>query len=213
MADDLRGCDGAGLSRGRIDFLSLMVVPFIWLHLLPRAARARGAVLRGRAGRRLAIFVFIYAGGAIGCVPDQTIHVDLTAEPVRFIIDHSGWPAPFRYPRVTEFAIASEEDGAVWEIETVAPGGVPARDLAVIYGHVPEGFAQNRPPHASPPPLVRGRTYFVAAGGSESVYRMVFALPAYRPRPGVDFEQAPSPEVQMDISRPQRPTQSGMDEE
>ena len=113
-----------------------------------------------------------------GCQRDGVIEVDLTAQPTRFIVHHRGWPAPFHWPCVTEFAIASEEDGAVWELRSATEHGEPARYLAFIFGEVPPGFVQINPERAAPPrPLVAGRTYFVAAGGASHVYRIVFALP------------------------------------
>lgn len=113
-----------------------------------------------------------------GCQRDGVIEVDVTAQPPRFIVHHRGWPAPFHWPRVTEFAMASEEDGAVWELRSSSPDGEPARQLAFIYGEVPPGFVQLAPDKAARVhPLVVGRTYFVAAGGPSHVYRIVFALP------------------------------------
>lgn len=113
-----------------------------------------------------------------GCQQAEVIEVDVTAHPPRFIVDHHGWPRPFWWPRVTEFGIASEEDGALWELRSASTGGEAARQLAIVYGEVPPGFVQVTPDKsAKPAPLVQGRTYFVAAGGPSSVYRIVFALP------------------------------------
>ena len=113
-----------------------------------------------------------------GCQRDGVIEVDVTAQPPRFIVHHRDWPAPFHWPRVTEFAIASEEDGAVWELRSASSEGEPARHLAFILGEVPPGFVQLTPEKAARVrPLVPGRTYFVAAGGPSHVYRIVFALP------------------------------------
>jgi hypothetical protein len=120
-------------------------------------------------------FLFLFLPG---CQRDGVIEVDVTAQPPRFIVQHRGWPAPFHWPCVTEFAIASEEDGCVWELRSAADGGEPARQLAFIYGEVPPGFVQLTPEKAARPrALVAGRTYFVAAGGASHVYRIVFALP------------------------------------
>jgi len=113
-----------------------------------------------------------------GCQRVGVIEVDVTSQPPRFIVNHHGWTVPFRGPRVTEFAIASEEDGAVWELRSAAPRGEKARQLAFVYGETPPSFVQVTPEKtARPRPLVPGRTYFVAAGGPSSVYRIVFALP------------------------------------
>jgi len=136
-----------------------------------------------------------------GCSKPQTITLDFSSAPVRLIINHAGWPRPFMCPRVNQFAMASNEDGAVWELESDDPGGVAARQLAMIYGEVPPGFHQITPAGtARAPALVAGRTYFVAAAGPESVYRIVFALPldaieALRggPRPAASPSTQPSP--------------------
>ncbi|HKQ47447.1 MAG TPA: hypothetical protein VJZ71_05220 [Phycisphaerae bacterium] len=113
-----------------------------------------------------------------GCQRDGVIEVDLTAQPPRFIVHHRGWPAPFHWPRVTEFAIASEEDGGIWVLRSATSEGEPARQLAFVFGEVPPGFVQLTPDKAARVrPLVVGRTYFVAAGGPTYVYRIVFALP------------------------------------
>lgn len=113
-----------------------------------------------------------------GCHRSNVIKVDLSAHPPRFVIDHYGWPAPFRWPRVTDFAIASEEDGAVWELRSETMDGVPARKLAIIYGEPPPGFVQVTPAKGTHVrALVPGRTYYVGAVGPTAVYRIVFALP------------------------------------
>ncbi len=118
-----------------------------------------------------------------GCNRPGAIDVDLTSHPVRFLIDHRGWPRPFMYPRVTEFAVASEEDGAVWQLAAESAEGVPAKELAIVYGERPRGFVQTVPTSGRPPRLMEGRTYYVAAGGPRSVYRIVFALPLERGMP------------------------------
>lgn len=121
------------------------------------------------------------AGGVafLGCNRPQEIQVDLSADEPRFIIDHAGWPRPFRVPRVNEFAIGAEEDGVVaWHLKSGIPGGEPADNLAIVYGRVPSGFYQVVPAEdAAPKSLVPGRTYLVAAGGDEQIYRIVLALP------------------------------------
>ncbi len=122
----------------------------------------------------IALFLLVWTG----CHRSNVIEVDLTTPPPRFVIDHHGWPAPFRWPRVTDFAIASDEDGAVWELRSEKMEGVPARMLAIIYGELPPGFLQVTPAKgARARPLVPGRTYYVGAVGPSSVYRIVFALP------------------------------------
>lgn len=113
-----------------------------------------------------------------GCGRPETIEVDLTTLPVRFIVDHQGWPRPFWWPRVTEFAVASEEDGLLWQVESAEGEGEPADRLAFVYGQPPPGFRQVHPAEgAAPQTLMSGRSYFVAATGPKNVYRVVFALP------------------------------------
>src|ERR1043166_4030710 len=115
-----------------------------------------------------------------GCGDPQKITLDFSSKPVRLVINHEGWPRPFYCPRVNQFAIASHEDGAVWELEAGDPGGVRARQLAIIYGEPPAGFHQITPKdNGHPAALAIGRTYYVAAAGPRSVYRMVFSLPQY----------------------------------
>ena len=116
-----------------------------------------------------------------GCIEPEPVQIDLTSRPIRFIIDHEGWPRPFWWPRVTEFAIASEEDGPVWELHSEAPKGVLARNLGIVYGEVPPGFYQTFPDqNKHPVQLGMGRTYYVAAGGPKALYRLAFALPIER---------------------------------
>ncbi len=120
------------------------------------------------------LFLLLYSG----CNQPGTIEVDTTTRPVRFIVDHQGWPRPFWRPRVTEFAVASEEDGLLWQLESVRSEGEPADQLAFIYGKPPPGFRQLHPHEAAAPKrFVGGRSYFVAATGPNEVYRVVFALP------------------------------------
>lgn len=113
-----------------------------------------------------------------GCGRPETIEVDLTTLPVRFIVDHQGWPRPFWWPRVTEFAVASEEDGLLWQVESSKGEGELADRLAFIYGQPPPGYRQVHPVEGTAPKsLISGRSYFVAATGPKDVYRVVFALP------------------------------------
>ncbi|HWL94550.1 MAG TPA: hypothetical protein VNT79_13590 [Phycisphaerae bacterium] len=80
---------------------------------------------------------------------------------------------------VNAFAIGAEDE-SLWEIEALdQEGGAVARQFAIVYGEVPEGFVQNHPRNdASAKPLVPGRTYFVGATGpGGEVFRTVFALP------------------------------------
>jgi hypothetical protein len=113
-----------------------------------------------------------------GCRDPETIQLDFTSHPVRFIIDHRGWPRPFWWPRLTEFAIATEEDGAIWQLQAPVDDGPLARNFVITYGEVPPGFMQVFPEKQDPPaPLRTGRRYFVAAAGPASVYRMVFSMP------------------------------------
>ncbi len=116
---------------------------------------------------------------AVGCGRPQAIDVDDSSIPYRFIIEHRGWPAPFKWPRVTEFAIGSDADELLWQLESVDPAGEPARRLAFIYGRVPPGFSQVHPKDSVPPKALEpGRSYYVGATGpgDDAVYRMVFAL-------------------------------------
>jgi len=129
---------------------------------------------RLHAGAAVAAGVLAMSGG---CGPEP-IDVDMSSSPVRFFIDHRGWPRPFWWPRVTEFAIADDRDELVWHLQADDETGRLAHKLAFIYGREPPGFHQVFPLEgAPPPPLVRGRTYFIAAGGPRAVYRMAFSLP------------------------------------
>lgn len=128
--------------------------------------------------RRGTLLFLLLTTVSSGCSKPQTITLDFSSAPVRLLINHQGWPRPFSCPRVTQFAMASNEDGAVWELESDDPGGVAARQLAMIYGEIPPGFHQITPVgSARAPALISGRTYFAAAAGPRSVYRIVFALP------------------------------------
>ena len=124
------------------------------------------------------LFSAVLASALTCCTRPQHITLDFSAAPVRLLINHEGWPRPFYCPRVTQFALASNEDGGSWELESDDPHGVPARQLAIIYGEPPPGFHQITPKDsARPAALELGRTYYVAAAGPKSIYRMVFALP------------------------------------
>lgn len=113
-----------------------------------------------------------------GCAVEGPIEVDSTTEPVRFIINHRGWPRPFWSPSITEFAIASEEDGPIWQLESADGAGVTARQLAIVYGQIPSGFVQAFPEQAKDPAKLKpGRNYFVAAGGPKAIFKVVFAVP------------------------------------
>lgn len=142
-------------------------------------------IWRRRCVRANAWWIIGCAAGVFlcGCNRPGAIDVDLTSHPVRFLIDHQGWPRPFVCPRVTEFAVASDEDGAVWQLAAESAEGIPARELAIVYGELPRGFVQIVPASGQPPRLMEGRTYYVAAGGPRSVYRIVFALPLERGMP------------------------------
>lgn len=114
----------------------------------------------------------------MGCHHEGAIRVDLSTGTPRFIIEHQGWPRPFWTPRVTEFAIASEEDGPIWQLESIDSRGLAAKQLVIEYGRVPAGFAQVYPEGGlRPRSLQTRRNYFVAAGGQRAVYRIVFAMP------------------------------------
>lgn len=126
----------------------------------------------------IALVLGIAAVAVCGCGRPGVVDIDLTTSPVRFIVDHHGWPKPFWWPRVTEFAIGSDKDELLWHLETSRSTGEPADRLAFIYGQVPPGFRQLVPAGDAPPqPLKTGRTYYVAAVGPRAVYRMVFSLP------------------------------------
>jgi len=115
---------------------------------------------------------------SLGCRGGENIGVDLSADTPRFIIHRPvlGWP--FRWPMVNAFVIASDEDGAVWELRSTDPSGLPARQLAIIYGRVPSGFYQVVPDeNAAPKALRHGRIYYVGATGPKAVFRTVFSLP------------------------------------
>lgn len=130
---------------------------------------------------------FCLAGG---CADPTQIIIDHSSEMPRFIIHHPGWGTPATWPRVQEFAIASDEDGSLWELKSTDPQGVPADRLAIIYGQTPDGFFQAHPAeNARPRPLLRGRTYYLGANGTAGSYRGVFALPLvpHRPVPEPDL--------------------------
>jgi hypothetical protein len=128
---------------------------------------------------------------ACGCrsseIQSGTIEVDLSAAQVRFIIDDRyGWQGLFRRPKVTNLAIASQEDELLWELRAVAAAGEPTDRLAFVYGQVPPDFEQVFPKGgASPKPLVAGRSYFVGVTGPREAYRVAFALPVH----ALDWQQ------------------------
>lgn len=128
--------------------------------------------------RRCLRLGFLAVSVATGCGGPHAITVDLSADQPRFIIHQMTWGWPFRWPMVDDFVIASEEDGALWELKSTDPAGVPARRLAIVYGDVPPGFTQVHPEGVSrPKALLPGRSYYVGATGPVSIYRVVFALP------------------------------------
>ncbi|MFQ5429664.1 MAG: hypothetical protein ACE5E1_05065 [Phycisphaerae bacterium] len=128
-----------------------------------------------------------------GCSGDYTIRVDLAEKRPRFIMHAPTWGRPFRGPKVSAFAIASNEDGELWELRSTDPGGEPARRLTFVYGEVPPGFFQVFPADdARPKPLRPGRTYFVGATGPASTFRAVFALPVGRSGPPTDAGLLPT---------------------
>ena len=104
--------------------------------------------------------------------------MDISVQPVRFLIHHQGWPAPLMWPGVADFAIATQDE-VIWQIKATSERGVPAQHLAIDFGKTPDDFAQVLPEqNQSPARLKPGKTYFVAAGGSQCTYRIVFSLPA-----------------------------------
>lgn len=114
----------------------------------------------------------------IGCGNLNRIEVDLSTATPRIVISGRTWGWPFVWPRVSGIAIATDTE-PVWELESVDKAGVPARNLAIIYGEVPGGFTQTYPGNdARPGRVVPGKTYFVGATGpNEETYRAIFALP------------------------------------
>lgn len=131
-----------------------------------------------------------------GCAPrdDEAVRyeigVDLSTDRPRFVLHYAtlGWP--FRWPKLSSLAVASDEDGLLWKLDATDPDGVAARELAIVYGETPDGFFQAEPPgNARPKSLTRGRVYFVGATGPEAVFRAVFALPVgrYGPAPRNDW--------------------------
>jgi hypothetical protein len=127
---------------------------------------------------RAACTFLLLSWAATGCGRAETVEVDLSSTPVRFVIDHSGWPRPFWWPRVTEFAIGSEEDDLLWQLQATDASGKLAHKLAFVYGEVPPGFTQVFPAVGkAAKSLIAGRSYYVGATGPNAVYRAVFALP------------------------------------
>ncbi|MBN2561885.1 MAG: hypothetical protein JXQ75_13240 [Phycisphaerae bacterium] len=140
---------------------------------------ARSPTLKGPAKRGPSLLLLV-AGlllpvSGLGCGPEP-VQVDLSSTPIRFVIDHKGWPRPFWWPRVTEFAIADGQNDLIWQLESSNPDGELAHRLAFVYGRVPPGFCQVFPASdAVPASLERGQTYYVAAGGPRALYRMAFS--------------------------------------
>ncbi|HVP11924.1 MAG TPA: hypothetical protein VMV94_12150 [Phycisphaerae bacterium] len=170
----------------------------------------RGPALPGHMVRSVCLCLLLSLIVA-GCGRPETVEVDLSSSPARFIVDHAGWPRPFWWPRVTEFAIGSEEDDLLWQLQATSDRGELAHKLAFVYGQVPPGFAQVFPAvGTAPKPLIPGRSYFVGAVGPKAVYRAVFALPvspeeAPHRRPGRQSSSDPGePSSQPASSRPSR---------
>lgn len=142
-----------------------------------------------------------------GCHQEGSIEIDLKANPVVFIVNHRGWPRPFWHPRVTEFAIGSEEDGPIWQLESSDEFGQPANNLEITYGQIPKGFVQLFPEGGlRPRRLLTHRTYFAAAGGPRSLYKMVFAMPLTRWTPT-------SPTTEPDFGATSQPATAPAEEE
>ncbi len=136
-----------------------------------------------------------------GCHDPTVIDVDFSDETPRFLIHHRTWGWPVLWPRVNAFAIASDEDGKMWELRSRLPEGVPARDLVFEYGETPTEFRQTFPIHdARPRRFSGGRNYFIGATGpNDERYRMVFGLPMPRGLddagfvPGIDLSDVGHP--------------------
>ena len=127
--------------------------------------------------RPFLVGAILVAATVSGCQKPQAVDVDLSTKPARFLINHHGWPRPFWVPRVTEFAIATEQE-SIWQLESTSERGTSARELAIVYGEVPDGFRQVFPEdNDKPKELQQHLTYFVAAGGKKALYRIVFSLP------------------------------------
>lgn len=128
--------------------------------------------------RTSALFTFLLILASAGCRSTWPIEADLSAASPRFEMHGRTWGWPVRWPHISAFAIGADDE-SLWEIETIDQKGVPARQLAIVYGEVPEAFVQNHPPNnARPKPMVPGRSYFVAATGpNDEVFRTVFAVP------------------------------------
>jgi hypothetical protein len=151
------------------------------------------------AWSRWALPVCLVYACSFGCGGGENIGVDLSADAPRFLIHRPILGSPFRWPRVTAFAIASEEDDAMWELRSTNPAGLPARHLAIIYGRVPPGFYQILPnDNATPAALRKGRLYYVGATGPEAAFRTVFSLP-------IDsLEASPAPPGELGANRSSR---------
>ena len=124
----------------------------------------------------------------VGCGPHENVQMigfDATGGVATFTLNHRGWPAPMRWPGVSEVSVASEADDAeLWHLVAEAPGGVPAKELTIVYGVVPRGFSQTVPVDGGrPKKLVTGQNYYIGAGGKECVFGVVFALPLVTTRP------------------------------
>jgi hypothetical protein len=159
----------------------------------------------------LVIPIAMLSWAAVGCSRPETVEVDLSATPARFVIDHAGWPRPFWWPRVTEFAIGSEEDDLLWQVQATSAEGELAHKLAFVYGEVPPAFMQvSPPPGKAPKPLIGGRAYYVGAIGPKAVYRAVFALPispaevSHRERTTSPAPDQESPSTMPATSHPSR---------
>jgi len=132
---------------------------------------------------------------AVGCGRHenvQTIGFDATGGVATFTLNHRGWPAPMRWPGVNEVSVASEADDAeLWHLVADDPGGVPAKELTIVYGVVPRGFSQTVPADQSrPKKLAREQNYYIGAGGKECVFGVVFAMPWVTSRPVPESQPA-----------------------
>ena len=137
-------------------------------------------------------------GGGLGGDRVREMELQMNGGVATFVIPEHDWLAPFSKPTITEFAVATpdDEDNVVWRLAAETEAGVPARGLAITFGVPPTGLKQIAPDETTRPrPLVPGRNYYVAAGGSTNVYRLIFAMPVSTNQSGEVPTSAPVDEA------------------